>query len=79
MRKPTKAEVDAAKAEIAREDEAARNRLSEPDVAAQIAENQCHSQLPSEHPDHIHGIMCDGQDGMSSYCSRLRFKLFGKY
>ena len=33
--------------------------------------------LPSEHPDHVCGLMCDGQDGASSYCARLRFKLFG--
>lgn len=78
MRKPTKARVAAAEAEIAAEDEASRNRQSPPEIEAKIADNRRRSRLPSEHPEHIHGMMCDGQDGQSSHCARLRDKLFGR-
>lgn len=76
MKKPTKAQVAAAEAEIDAED--LRPRVYNVDEERVIAENARRSSLPSEDPEHIHGMMCDGQDGMSSYCERLREKLFGK-
>jgi hypothetical protein len=72
---PTPEQIEAAVREIEAEDKAARARIREYDPVA--AENGRRSQLPSEHPEHIHGMMCDGQDGMNSYCERLRRKLFG--
>lgn len=32
--------------------------------------------LPSEHPDHVCGMHCDGQDGMNSTCAQTRSRLF---
>lgn len=61
--------VARAKAEIQAEDEAER--------AATLAISS-NPDLPSEHPDHICGALCDGQDGSSSHCARLRRKLFGR-
>ena len=35
--------------------------------------------LPSENPDHLCGLLCDGQDGVkTSDCARVRIRLFGK-
>ena len=68
--------VTAAKMEILAEDEAAR-RIDTPERQAQVEENRRRNHLPSEARDHICGMMCDGQDGASSYCARLRRKLFG--
>lgn len=77
--RPTKAEVTDAKREIAEEDERAEAaaRLRRASAAVVEAENERRAKLPSEHPDHICGVRCDGQDGMNSRCARLRVKLFG--
>jgi hypothetical protein len=77
MRTPSKQQVEAAKREIAREDKVASERRLSPEDQAQVDENHRRSNLPSEHPEHICGWMCDGQDGSNSYCARLRYKLFG--
>lgn len=77
MRTPTKKQVKAAHAQIAAEDRAAERARDTPANRRIIDENRRRSSLPSEHPEHIHGMMCDGQDGMNSYCCRLRMKLFG--
>lgn len=75
MKKPTKRQVDQAAMEIAEEDRrAAKVREQLPN---HISEINRRSNLPPEHPDHICGMMCDGQDGSNSYCARLRWKLFG--
>ena len=78
MKKPSKSQIAAAKREIAVEDDAARQLREAPDQLAIAAENSRRSRLPSEHPDHICGLSCDGQDGSNSYCARLRRKLFDK-
>lgn len=80
MEKPTNEQVTTAKAEIEAEDSRRRaNSVCAYDEQKRIiAENQRKSSLPSEDPEHIHGMMCDGQDGMNSYCERLRRKLFCK-
>jgi hypothetical protein len=75
MKRPTRKQVAKAKDEIAAEDYA-KSILERGDEDV-VAENSRRSSLPSEHPEHIHGMMCDGQDGMNSYCVRLRTKLFG--
>lgn len=76
MRKPTKKAVAAAKRALAAEDEAReRARITSVDSPA-AAENARRSSLPSEHPEHVCGMSCDGQDGANSYCARLRAKLF---
>ena len=75
MKTPTTEQIETAKREIAEEDARAR-RMSAKDEAV-VAETRRRSQLPSEHPEHIHGMMCDGQDGDNSYCARIRRKLFG--
>lgn len=75
---PTKDEVERAKREIAEEDVVRVSKYNTPEVFAVIEENNRRTRLPSEHPDHLHGLMCDGQDGMNSYCERLRRKLFGE-
>lgn len=77
MRRPSASEVAAAKRAIAAEDEVARQLRERPEQIAAAAENSRRSRLPSEHPDHICGLSCDGQDGQNSYCARLRRKLFG--
>lgn len=77
MKKPTKAQVSIAKMEIEDEDRRAR-QVHSIDEQHTIAENRRRSLLPSEDPEHIHGMLCDGQDGMNSYCERLRRKLFGE-
>lgn len=77
MKKPTKKQVETAKAEIWEEDRRAR-RVRSVKSEQVIAENARRSSLPSEDFEHIHGMMCDGQDGMNSYCERLRRKLFGE-
>lgn len=79
MKKPNKSAVAAAKREIAVEDEEARRLRESPEQQAVSDENSRRSRLPSEHPDHICGMLCDGQDGQNSYCSRLRRKLFVSY
>lgn len=77
-RRPTKRQIAKAKAEIRREDEARMRRLnSDPVRKAQEKEIERRASLPSEHPDHICGRMCDGQDGSNSECARLRDRLFG--
>lgn len=75
---PSKEEVESAKKEIEREIEAAEKARDTPERRAIVAENRRRSSLPSEHPEHICGMLCDGQDGQSSYCARLRLKLFGR-
>lgn len=78
MKKPTKRQVEAADQEIVAEDEAARQLLvldTAKNLIAATAKSR-RSRLPSEHPDHICGLACDGQDGQNSYCARLRRKLF---
>lgn len=50
-----------------------------PEVKAAIEENARRSNLPPEHPEHLCGWMCDGQDGWSSDCCKIRTKLFGKW
>jgi hypothetical protein len=77
-RVPTDEQVTAVKREIEIEDLKRQHRIEDPDRVAVERENARRSSLPSEHPEHIHGMMCDGQDGMNSYCERLRRKLFGK-
>lgn len=67
--------VAAAKAEMARENEAHAEYYKRPDIVAQGEENNRRSNLPSEHPEHICGMRCDGQDGRTSDCWRLREKL----
>lgn len=79
MKKPTKAQIDKARAEIAAEDKATQEYYESPEVQASCEENNRRANLPSEHPDHICGIRCDGQDGWTSYCARLRIKLFGRW
>lgn len=72
--------VAAAKAEIAEEDrravEARLARHATPAYRAQVDEGSRRTKLPSEHADHLCGMLCDGQDGSNSYCARLRRKLF---
>lgn len=77
MNMPT-AEVARAKAEIEDENRRSREANDTPERRAQGEENSRRSSLPSEHPDHICGMLCDGQDGWTSHCYRLRDKLFGK-
>lgn len=77
MKKPTKRQVEIAKVEICEEDRRAR-RVHSVKSEQVIAENHRRSSLPSEDPEHVHGMLCDGQDGMNSYCERLREKLFRK-
>jgi len=67
---PSPEQIAKAQQEIKEEDEAARRKI-------QLAELDRRTSLPSEHPDHLHGLHCDGQDGCNSYCVRLRKKLFG--
>lgn len=74
---PTPEQITAAKNEIKEEDRRAEEARRTPERLAAEAENYRRSSLPSEHPDHLCGLMCDGQDGSNSYCARLRFKLFG--
>lgn len=74
-RKPSKAQVEAAKREIDEEDARALDTKRNSYLRAE-AENRRRSNLPPEHPDHICGMFCDGQDGSNSYCARLRRKLF---
>jgi len=50
-----------------------------PDIKATVEDNRRRSNLPPEHPDHICGMMCDGQDGNNSDCCLIRMKLFGKW
>lgn len=77
MKKPSSYQVALAKRQIAEEDEVARQEtLNSQKDQAIAAENSRRSQLPSEHPEHICGLGCDGQDGQNSYCARLRRKLF---
>lgn len=78
MKKPTKKQVTQAQEEIEAEDCAQVVRMNTLERRAIEAENSRRSSLPSEDPEHIHGLMCDGQDGWNSYCSRLRRKLFGE-
>lgn len=66
---PTAWQVARAKREIELEDLGAAKRLAE--------SSRSRDSLPSEHPDHVCGLMCDGQDGSNSQCARLRTKLFG--
>lgn len=68
VRQPTATEIARAQAEILAEDAAAR---------ARYMDDTRGTSLPSEHPDHVHNLKCDGQDGRSSQCVRLRVKLFG--
>lgn len=69
--------VAIAKAEIEREDRetARRAALREITDAPILAETARRARLPPEDPDHICGMMCDGQDGQNSHCARLRRKL----
>lgn len=71
----SKEQIEQAKREIEIEDEERLKRARSPEIEAIVAENHRRSDLPSEHPDHIHGMFCDGQDGATSYCMRLRRKL----
>lgn len=66
---PTKSQIEGAWAEIEAEDRQPLDFIIHGGPAADY--------LPPEHPEHICGIRCDGQDGASSYCSRIRRKLFG--
>lgn len=76
MKLPTKKQIAAARAAIAEEMRAAAVYGETPERQAIAADIVRRSSLPSEHPEHIHGMLCDGQDGMNSYCERLRRKLF---
>ena len=69
-RMPTDAEIEEARRQINEEDKKQEGLIVE------YAENRRRNHLPSEHPEHICGVMCDGQDGYSSYCARIRRKLF---
>lgn len=71
--KPTRKRVAAAEAEIAAED-ARRFAMSRLDTAVTL-DNRRRSNLPSEDLEHICGLKCDGQDGQTSHCYRLRAKL----
>jgi len=51
--------------------------LEERHLIALALEESFRKDLPSEHPDHTCNMFCDGQDGQTSYCYRLRKKLFG--
>lgn len=64
-----------------KEQEAAKSKAyyDRPDIKAKVEENARRSNLPPEDPDHICGMMCDGQDGSNSDCARIRRKLFGKW
>ena len=75
---PTAEEIARARIEIEKEDAARLAYWDRPDIKAITDETSRRSKLPSEDIDHIHGISCDGQDGASSYCIRLRMKLFGR-
>lgn len=75
---PTPERVAKMKAEIIAEEEAREKRVRESFESDAYKETARRSNLPSEDPDHIHGMRCDGQDGNSSYCERLRVKLFGR-
>ena len=75
--RPYRMTIEEAERQIEAEDRADRARRDSPEDRAAIAENERRSSLPPEHPDHCCGLMCDGQDGASSYCARLRAKLFG--
>lgn len=66
---PTAWQVTRAKREIELEDQLAFERAS-------FTSSQSRN-LPSEHPDHVCDLTCDGQDGSNSQCARLRAKLFG--
>ena len=74
---PTEEAIQRAKKEMQEENILSWGRANSPSNRRTIEENHRRSSLPSEHPDHICGIMCDGQDGSNSDCARLRRKLFG--
>lgn len=57
------------------EDVRRRERDESPEIKSIVDENNRRSHLPSEDPEHICGIFCDGQDGQSSMCWRVRDKL----
>ena len=79
MRKPTQRQIWLANQEILEEDqeEDLKMHLSSNPRSRKISWKKA-PMLPSEHPDHVCGILCDGQAGPTSYCYRLRQKLFGK-
>ena len=62
-----------------READETKAYYNRPDIKAQVEENNRRSGLPPEDPDHICGMRCDGQDGQSSDCYKIRMKLFGKW
>lgn len=62
-----------------REEQDTKAYYNRPDIKKKAEENARRSNLPPEHPDHICGIMCDGQDGTNSDCCKIRMKLFGKW
>lgn len=74
-RRPTKSQIEKARREIQDEDNARQERMNSPEVQRRIMEINRKSNLPSEDPEHICGMRCDGQDGQSSHCYRLRKKL----
>lgn len=74
-RKPTKSQIEKAWKEIHEEDTSRHEKMNSPEVQRRIMEINRKSNLPSDDPEHICGPRCDGQDGQSSYCYRLRSKL----
>lgn len=76
VKMPSKKQVDAAHAAIAAENAIVWQREHTSAEVKNMDEIARRVQLPSEHPDHYHSMMCDGQDGMNSYCERFRRKLF---
>ncbi len=73
---PSAEEIARASAEIERENRATQDYYNSPAVRAIVADTNRRSNLPSEHPEHICGVICDGADG-NGYCNRIRAKLFG--
>lgn len=70
-RKPTKSQIKKAWTEIIQEDAKRYERFK-----GTLDKRNSHDRnLPSENPDHTCNMLCDGQDGQSSYCYRLRSKL----
>lgn len=61
------------------EEEQREAYYNRPDVKVKIEESRRRTSLPPEHPDHTCGMMCDGQDGQSSNCYKIRMKLFGRW
>ena len=76
MQMPTEQQIAAARLEMEQEDRAREKAEHTLERETIVEENNRRSNLPSEHPEHMCGMMCDGQDGWNSDCARVRRKLF---